>query len=314
MKLINLEQGTKEWHKYRSTRIGASDFALFACHKGLSEPIFNASLNENIYNKQNNIELADNIYMQRGREKEPILLAEFNNLTGLCCLPAIGQYEHKDGYEYVVNIFSSFDGYDPFSNTIVEIKTTSKTIEDEEKILQYYSWQLIHQMHCAEIDECYLYIEYFGSNIKRLYKVKNKSKFNITHTVTVGSKNIEVVAYERFFVQDSHEDKLFFWRNLCFEYLKILNSNGIETILPLLNSYNQLSEEIKQLTEEKDNIREQIESLCPNGGVYDNYIITKISKGSISYKQFVEDNKLIIGDNYKKESISYRITKKTKGE
>lgn len=304
MKLIDLQQGTKEWHEYRSTRIGASDFALFACHKGLSEPIFKVSLNENIYNKQNNIELADNIYMKRGREEEPLINSYFNELTGGSYMPTI--VEHSE------SIYSSLDGYDPFFKAIVEYKTTSKSVEHERDILQYYVWQILHQMYCSNKLMAYCVIKYFGTvnNPLRIYK--------ITHFVD-NSVSISLVNdYKRninshmFFIKKNLSK--YEWLDMCNEYLSLLNTkiDDKKIAIDLLHKYFMYTRDIKILTAEKDNVRKEIELLCPDGGVYDNYIITKSTSKSVKYAEFVKDNQLVVDDKYKSDSIKYTITNKLK--
>jgi putative phage-type endonuclease len=302
MKLIDLQQNTPEWHKYRNTRIGASDFALFACHKGFSEPIFKASLNENIYNKQNNIELADNIYMQRGREEEPILNAYFNELTGGSYTPIV--IEHSD------NIYSSLDGYDPFFKAIVEYKTTSKSVEHEKDILQYYVWQILHQMYCSDKLTAYCVIKYFGTvnNPIRIYKITHFVDNSISISLTNDYKRN--INSHMFFIKKNLSK--YEWLDMCNEYLSLLNAKDNDVANNMLNNYFSLDIQIKQLTEEQKNIKLQIQNLYPEGGVCGNYTITKSVKNSTKYAEFIKDNQLVVDDKYKSDSVSFRITNKFK--
>lgn len=286
MKIINLQQNTPEWHTYRNIRIGASDFALFACHKGLSNKIFNASLSENIYNKINNLQIQDNIYIQRGREYEPILNEYFNNHTDGLFIPII--------VEYSDNIYSSLDGYDAFSNEVVEYKTTSKSIDDELDILQYYVWQLKHQMKCADKKNCYLLIKYFNDDMIIIYNVKiEDDKINIYNNDLILS------------IDDITDEK---WLSLCNEYLDILNNNKIDKVI--FDEYDEINNKIEELEQRKKIIKELIIKNYPEGGVCHNYTVSKVKTERYSYKDFIDDNNLVIDDKYKNISLSYRINKK----
>ncbi len=167
--MINLQQNSPKWYEYRRTRIGASDFNYFCKHKGLYTPYYKVRKDDNLenhfHNKINNI-WVDNPYMARGRELEPQLLEEYNKLTGGCFVPTVGQYEGNS------DVFASFDGYDVFTNRIVEIKTTSKGLEFEKQLLESYVYQCIHQMKVADISSMVILINYYNYGITRYYLIK----------------------------------------------------------------------------------------------------------------------------------------------
>ena len=257
MKIIALEQNTPAWHEYRNTRIGASDFALFACHKGLSKPIFRIDFYGSIYNKRNNIELKSNIFMERGHVREPILRDYYTSKYNVICEPIVCEFE-DDG-----QIFASLDGYNPFDNAGLEIKTTSakciKSNNDNdipiwyitlEEKMQYYIYQLVHQMYAGDLNYIDVVFEFKDDEIvdKRYYK-----------------EDLPISIHE--------------WRELCFEYLLELNGDkdNYDTIL-LLNQYYNLDREIKELEDNKQNMFNNIKSLNIEG-VHGDFIV-KLTKNN----------------------------------
>jgi predicted phage-related endonuclease len=275
MKQINLIQNTPEWYDYRTKRIGASDFALFACYKGLSEPIFAINFNDHIYKKINNISLEISRYMQHGIDREPVLLSEFNEQHNTCCSSAVVEYENDN------RIFTSLDGYDPFSNIILEIKTSAKSESKYDFLYQYYKYQLVHQMFCSGKDETYLKIEYADACVEYIIQLSN-----------IGLSKDE-------------------WYSLCCEYLNILNAEK-DYLIEFFARYDEINKTIKELKAEQEEIKEKIQFEMPNGGVCGNYTITKYTSNSVSYAQFIKDIKLEVPESYCKKSMSYKITNKEK--
>ena len=66
-------QGSQEWHDYRRTRIGASDFALMCSSLGYSVNLFNKSVELSINDKLEDKKFEDNYFTLKGKEFEPIL-------------------------------------------------------------------------------------------------------------------------------------------------------------------------------------------------------------------------------------------------
>jgi hypothetical protein len=215
--------------------------------------------------------------MRRGINQEPVLLDNFNTAHNTCCASTVIEYV-KDS-----RIFASLDGYDPFINTGLEIKTTSKTIDKFADIYQYYKYQLAHQMYCSGLNEIWLSIEY-ANNIKQDYLIQLSE---------IGLSESE-------------------WYNLCCEYLTMLNGSNQPGLLELFNQHESLNKIINEQKAKLDEIKAQIQEAMPSGGVCSNYTLTRSERNSISYASFVKDNKLEIPDTYKTTSISYRITNKEK--
>ena len=275
MKIVNLIQNTPEWHKYRNTRIGASDLALFACHKGLSKPIFTINLNSSIYNKRNNIQILPTYNMTKGINSEDGLLNKFNARYNTNCMSTV--IECND------YIYSSLDGFCPMSGTIVEIKTTSATLDKFDDKMQYYIFQLCHQLYCSELDSIWVSMEFQDGSIKD--KQYTLDDMPIT------------------------KDE---WLSLCEEYMSLLNPNEEdEKTIDLLDDYQAVLEHINQLTIIKEQILDKIKSRT-NGGVYGDYTVSNTIHTTTQYAAFIKDNKIGVPDKYTKAIEQFRITKKDK--
>lgn len=172
MQLINIQQNTPEWHHYRQSRIGATDFNSFCKHKGLYVPYYKNTdtLEQHFYDKLNpeeaNKRFEENHFVQIGKQLEPQLLSGYNELVNGCYTPTI--IEHEKG-----SIFSSLDGYDVFREGILEIKTTAKNPQDEKDLIECYLYQCIHQMFCSEVDQMVLLINYYKYDVTKHYVVRS---------------------------------------------------------------------------------------------------------------------------------------------
>lgn len=261
MKIINLQQNTPEWKQYRKTKIGASDFAAFCCHKEISEPIFKTSIQSNIYNKINNIEI-NNIFMQAGKDAEAGLLNYFNQEYHYCCMPTVVEHNNP-------TIFASLDGYDIFNIIGLEIKTTNKPIDMIPKLEQYYKYQLLHQMICA--------------NLKQIYFLVHSFSDKCTHVKIVHRQDIKMSDTEHLI--------------LCNEYLNMLNHQTIDEEIAMLHQYRILDEDIKEKKQLKKMLFEQIiNKISP--GIYNEFIIKETEKNTISYADIVKDYQIAIDNKY----------------
>lgn len=152
-----LEQGSKEWHKWRNMGLGASDapavmsvspwtsrFELWSIKTGLltpPEPHINSA-----------------IAMRRGQECEPKARELYIKQTGIQVEPIT--VEHKD-YPF---IRASLDGYNAETRHVLEIKTPGKTdweTAKKGKIPTKYKWQLAQQCMIVDALSCD-YVTYDG--------------------------------------------------------------------------------------------------------------------------------------------------------
>lgn len=148
MKVIGLKQNTPEWRQFRRTHIGASDAVVIM---GLSPWCSPLKLYEQ---KIFDLEVQENIYMARGKELEPIALANFEKDTGLIMFPMCIQHET------IPYMSASMDGLNLYKTIGLEIKCPGKS--DHAKALKgeipkkYYP-QLQHQMEVCELPRIFYY-------------------------------------------------------------------------------------------------------------------------------------------------------------
>jgi putative phage-type endonuclease len=148
MQLINLEQGSQEWKKFRRTHIGASDAVSIM---GVSPWRSILKLYEE---KIFEFDQPDNPYMARGRDLEPIALESFERDTGLVMFPQVCKHDVIDW------MISSLDGMTVEKDCVVEIKCAGKKDHDiaiNGKIPPKYYPQLQHQIEVTGLDFTYYY-------------------------------------------------------------------------------------------------------------------------------------------------------------
>ena len=148
MKILDLVQGSRAWHDFRSCHIGASD----------SSTIMGMNPWENISSlweeKVLGWEKPHTDAMTRGQSMETMARESYQILTGLSVLPLVCE---DDKIPYMS---ASFDGITHDLTRAVEIKCGIKSHKSAKSgaIPAYYVCQLQHQMKIAELDE----IDYYS--------------------------------------------------------------------------------------------------------------------------------------------------------
>lgn len=148
MRIVNVKQGTPEWHQFRRTHLGASDAISIMGMSPWKSPI------ELYEDKIFQLDQKENPYMYRGKQLEPIALQEFEKETGLIMFPAV--YIH-DTIDWMC---ASFDGITLEEDAIVEIKCPGKKDHEEAlkgRIPKKYMPQLQHQLFVSGLDIAYYY-------------------------------------------------------------------------------------------------------------------------------------------------------------
>lgn len=153
MKLNNLAQGSQEWLEYRKKKIGASDAPIIMKASPWCTPY-------QLWERKLGLksEPEPSFVMQRGIDREPIILAWFNEHYNCNCVPIVVEHSTID---YMI---ASIDGYDANQKIAVEIKTCGK--DDFENYYKLgkcpykYFWQLQHQMFVLDIDSIHVVAEY----------------------------------------------------------------------------------------------------------------------------------------------------------
>lgn len=286
MKLINLRQGAKEWYEYRATRIGASDFALFCAHKKLTKNLFGENLTDNFYKKINYDKQEKNEFLESRKAMEPMIAAEYYARHNILLNNAVAESDDNS------RIFASLDGLDFDDTIIVEYKTTSKDDAEYEQLIDYYTFQCIHQIYVTGINNCKLFF----------YNVKTKkySEFDVEVTLTKQE-----------------------WLNLCNEYLQLFDASNNEEQIKLLKEYDKIKSEVDKLKAQIDELEAGMNEIKPllKTGVYGNFTVKEIKRETYKYSQYFKDINIEQaiqrrlekhGDKYKTTSLSLKITNKDK--
>lgn len=161
MRILNLEQGSPDWHKIRKNSIGASD----------SPSIMGCSPWTNIHElwdqKLGHGKKKSSAAMQRGHDLEPIARTMFELKTMQDWPPIVAQDEVHDF------LIASLDGWN--GSEVLEIKCPGgkdHAIAVQGNIPEKYFPQLQHQMLVTGADVCH-YVSYSGSAIVHIEVKKN---------------------------------------------------------------------------------------------------------------------------------------------
>lgn len=284
MKFIELEQGSPAWHEFRRNGIGASDSAAIL---GISPWKTELELySEKISGKQPNINPA----MKRGSEREGEAREWINFQWDYDFKPCVVQHSI---YPWK---FASLDGYDEDTSVLLEIKWANAAVHEmakNKKIPEYYYAQIQSQLSCTGAYKC-LYLSCL-------------EMFGIVYY------EIVEVARDDAFIEKMIEKELVFITALREKNIELLSSypRNFRTFDVLCERYVQLTEEIKDLEEQKERYREEIVKHCD--GEDKQSVKFKLSKvetmGTVDYKSIPEIQALDLGP-YRKEKKSYwKITR-----
>jgi putative phage-type endonuclease len=165
MKIIELTQGTSEWHQFRAKHLGASDAAVIL---GLSPWRKPKQLWEE---KVLGWEQPVNAHMKRGQDMELQAREAYQVEKGILVNPMVGEH---DLFPF---LSASFDGLSVDLKIGVEIKCgrASHKLAQEGTLPSYYYAQLQHQMYIADLQE----IDYYSFDGQRgiLFTVAFDSEF-----------------------------------------------------------------------------------------------------------------------------------------
>lgn len=147
---LNIEQGSQEWHNLRKSCIGATDFAVIAANNKLCKNIYNISLKRLVRDKLNPKPHKPNKYMDMGHKFEKQLLDSAN------CIEYGGVYRHKT----LSHIIASLDGlrHDNGKCVILEAKTTTKTFDRLYEAIEYWKYQITHQIYTLGVTSAELVV------------------------------------------------------------------------------------------------------------------------------------------------------------
>jgi putative phage-type endonuclease len=148
MKIVNLQQRTREWLQWRRNKIMASDAPIIM---GVSPY---KKIDKLYDEKIKCYEEPKTNYMQRGIDLEPIALRKFEEETGLIMFPAVGISDEIDW------MAASFDGMTIEGDAIVEIKSPKRQDHNMAvlgNVPIHYMPQIQHQIFVSGLDFAYFY-------------------------------------------------------------------------------------------------------------------------------------------------------------
>jgi putative phage-type endonuclease len=279
MKTINVEQGSKEWLRWRKTVITATDCPA----------ILGTSPWQTAYKCwQRKLDLVDaqppNAAMARGIKLEPEARAKFNDTYGFDMQPAV-----VESTEYTF-LGSSLDGITPCGRFVVEIKCGGESLQEMARngiIPDYYLDQIQHQLLVTGAEKAYYY-SYDGKSgtcIDVLPDPGFKDRFL--------SKAVAFCKCIAYFEPPAmtHKDYQDMSDNLSWkDYAK---------------QYADVDIQLKAFEEKKDYLRKKLielsgEQSSQGAGIK---VMKIISKGRVDYEQ-IPELKSVDLDKYRKNSSS----------
>lgn len=296
MKIIEHEIGSESWHDYRSNKIGASDSAVCL---GISPFKTLLQLYEE---KVNGVKQKGNWAMQRGLDREEEARCWFQDHTGIHVEPVIIEHPILEWK------FATLDGMSTDGKVIVEIKWCSCKVHELAKqgqVIDYYYSQVQSQIECAEVE--------FGYFLSCHEKDKSVD-FVLVKVMKDTPYMVDLLKKEQDFYYDHLLPKIppDAGSKDCME---IKSDKRISFDL-MCEEYIRINEQIKNLTEIKEDIMCHLKSET-GAGCSPSYSLKKsVVKGRIDYKEIFDFYKDVLpphteeNPSYKKpDTESWRITK-----
>lgn len=180
MKIIDLEQGTPAWLRWRNTKITATSASIlmdmnpFKTLNELYEEILGIIIHAPLNEK-----------MKRGQELEPIARELFIKETGVHVTPLCGEHE-KDWW-----MAASFDGVSQDHKIVCEIKCPKlKSHEEaiEKTIPPYYFAQCQHQLFVSGAEKV-IYTSYYPKHLQEIAFVEILPDYDFIETLRRKAKS-----------------------------------------------------------------------------------------------------------------------------
>ncbi len=147
MVIIDLEQGSEGWLKWRGSGLGASDAPLLVHGKHFErtlEDLWKEKIQEVIHKKKPPPrKWLNSGAMARGQRLEPLARARYEKLTGIKARPVCGVHEEHEWLK------ASLDGWVHGPGVVLEIKAPNRNAHQgalEGVVPDYYLPQLDHQL------------------------------------------------------------------------------------------------------------------------------------------------------------------------
>lgn len=283
MEILDIEQGTPEWHALRKIKITATDASIImgASHWKTRIQLYHEKLS-------NDPPFPPNERMQRGIDLEPVARELFNLKTGLNMRPAV-----------VINpyypwMMASLDGLSECGQYSLEIKCPGEKDHNEAlagKVPAHYFPQNQHQIKCVN-PKIHFYFSFDGMD-GPIIEVKKDDGY-IEKMLIEEKKFYECLINN--IPPEPEED----------DYIEREDDIWEQCAL----QWRLVSENIKKLEKQEEDLRKQLiflsgESNTKGSGIS---LCHVIRKGNVEYAK-IPQLKGVDLDKYRKESItSWRIT------
>ena len=155
--IIEMQQGSPEWLKFRRSKIGASDAPIIMGMSPWKTPY------ELWLEKTQDVKTEENASMSFGKANEAAARQLFEEMTGFLMMP--NKMAINPLLEWQI---ASLDGIDIFQEDIVEIKCANAKdheLAKNQMVPDKYMHQLQHQMACADVEYAYYFSYHKGEGI-----------------------------------------------------------------------------------------------------------------------------------------------------
>lgn len=285
MRIIDIKQGTDEWLNLRKNQANASETpALFEAN-----PWKPKNAIELAHLKYGNLKIFYNQAMRDGNKYEPAIRNFVNFTYNYNFIPAVAQWDENHKFQ------ASFDGLDLNEKIILEIKNSKHTYDYVEKTGEApknYYLQVQHQLLVSGFDKCV---------------------FAVRNSAISGIKVIEIEADTKIKKEIVEKWLAFFEKYEGKELPPLQKIDTDKNKIEFASQYASLDKKIKELQKEQKKIKAILLDGVDDTTKIGNILISKNTRKTINYKEFLNDQELEISDDYIKESTSFRITIK-KGE
>ncbi len=281
--VIDVEQGSEEWHKLRASHIGASESAIIMDESPYMTPFqfWQRKLNKVPAQEQTN-------NMRAGKEREPIIREFVEKEVGFELPPKV--IKHKD----CPWILASLDGFNEGKKVLLEAKLNKKEYHEmarKEEVPRGHYIQMQHQLMLSGAEYC-------------IYASMNSEGEIIWFKVMPNETAMEeiITADEEFWTVNLAKDIA---PELTERDFMVREDKEFEE---LEEKFYELYQTLKPAIEAKEALAEKLKNLCEKSSKGNKVKIScKIIPGCIDYKKIVEDFKIDVTPYQKPSKVSKRI-------
>ncbi len=274
--LINLEQGSPEWHAFRSDKLGASDIPIIMGESPFKTPL-------RLWREKLGLDVPFvNDKMREGNRMEPIARKWFNDYKMANCQPVVMQSEESPW------LIASLDGYDASLEVAIEIKFANDLdheIASHGEIPNKYYGQCQCQLYVSGLDHLF-YVSYRDGDghIVPVYRDNDYIERMISVSRDFHDKmmNFEQPEMTDKDFKDMSDDSN--WRGLEDRYLSLVRLKKIYEV-------------------EMENIKERLIDMSEGQNCKSNclMIYKSVRQGNVDYKS-IPELKSVDLDKYRKPS------------